>query len=288
MITIFANPTAGSGLTKQNLFIVEEYLKNKNIEFVTLLSSYKGEITELVENNAKEGDRLIVIGGDGTFNEFINGLSQPEKFDICFIPGGTGNDFSYALNNNDPIKILEKFLNNESKKVDYLSVNNFKCLNVCGVGLDADVLKRYEALPKKTKMGYAKCLVKVLCNFNFYKLKLKIDDEKEIEGEFMLIAASNGKRFGANIYISPNSVVDDGFIHLILIKKLKKFIIPFAFLGFIKGKHLKKSYAEEILCKKVEITNNEPSITYNLDGQLFEGNKVVVEVKEKQINTYVE
>lgn len=288
MITIFANPVSGARLGERTLQIVTEYLKSKNVEFIVHSSTYSGEPVEIAKKYKDELKKVIIIGGDGTFNEFTNGLNNLENYDICFIPGGTGNDFSYSLGIYDITKILDKFLNGESTKIDYLKVNDKKCLNVCGTGLDTEVLQKYNALPKKNKAGYVKCLIKVLLNFEFYKLRLTIDDEKVIEGEFMLAACCNGKRFGANIYISPESKIDDGFINLILIKKIKKIIIPFALLGFIKGKHLNKSYAEQILCKKVKIENLSGDMIYNLDGQLFEGKEVNVNICEGKLNTYIQ
>lgn len=288
MITIFANPASGASLGERTLQIVKEYLDGKNQSYEVYQSSFEGEPVEIARKYKDQVEKLIIIGGDGTFNEFTNGLNDLENYDICFIPGGTGNDFAYSLGIFDIQKILDKFLNNESTKVDYLSVNGNKCLNVCGTGLDTEVLQKYNALPKKTKAGYVKCLVKVLCNFNFYKLKLTVDDQKSIEGEFMLAACCNGKRFGANIYISPESEIDDGYINLILIKKIKKIIIPFALLGFIKGKHLTKSYSEQILCKKVEIENLDGNMVYNLDGQLFNANKICVDIREGKINTFIQ
>ena len=288
MITIFANPASGARLGEKTLEIVKEHLTSKNIEFTVLASTYEGEPIEIARKHKDKVKKIIIIGGDGTFNEFTNGLNNLENYDICFIPGGTGNDFAYSLGIYDIKKILDKFINNEVTKVDYLTVNGNKCLNVCGTGLDTEVLQKYNALPKKNKAGYVKCLLKVLLNFKFYKLKIKVDDEKEINGEFMLAACCNGKRFGANIYISPQSKVDDGLINLVLIKKIKKFTIPFILLGFIKGKHLNKSYAEHIICKKVEIENASGSMIYNLDGQLFEGDKVCVNICEGKINTIIQ
>lgn len=288
MITIFANPASGARLGERTLQIVTEYLKSKNVEFIVHSSTYSGEPVEIAKKYKDEVKKIIIIGGDGTFNEFTNGLNNLENYDICFIPGGTGNDFSFSLGIYDITKILDKFLTDENSKIDYLKANDKKCLNVCGTGLDTEVLQKYNALHKKNKTGYVKCLIKVLLNFKFYKLRLTIDDEKVIEGEFMLAACCNGKRFGANIHISPESKVDDGFINLILIKKVKKIIIPFALLGFIKGKHLTKSYAEQILCKKVKIENLSGDMIYNLDGQLFEGKEVNVNICEGKLNTYIQ
>ncbi len=286
MITIFSNPASGSGFGAKNLIFIEKYLREKNLEFVSYVSEYVGQPTELARQHSSESEQIIIIGGDGTFNEVCNGIDDINKHKICFIPSGTGNDFSFALNIEEVESVLENFFSDKSSKTDYLTVNEYRCLNVAGTGLDTDVLQTYNALKKKTRSGYIKSLLKVLLHFKFYSFDITIDDKIKLSGDYMLLACCNGNRIGANILVSPKSKVDDGLINFVAIKKVSRFSIPFILLGFIKGKHLNKPYVEQYLCKKVEIVNKSGSMIFNLDGQLFAGDKMLVNIKEGELITY--
>ena len=275
MINIVANPVAGKNSGKTNYDLVCNELKNRDIPFHSYLSSYQGNTQEIVAELMQEDcDKLIALGGDGTFSEVLEHVDI-DKVKLGLIPSGTGNDFAYASNiKDDVIETLNNILDDNDKKVDFIQIGSHRSLNVCSTGLDIEVLKLYNKQKKKTKSAYRKCLLKVLLNFKFYKLNITIDDEIKLSGEYMLVAYCNGKRFGANILISPISDISDGYMDLILIKKVNRLRIPFALLGFLKGKHLNKSYAEHYRCKHVTVENQDGSpLSLNVDGQVYENEK---------------
>lgn len=274
MYTIIANPIAGKNNGKINYDLVCKELEKRNISYHGYISSYEGNTQEIVSNLMEEGcDKLIALGGDGTFSEVLEHIDV-DKVKLGLIPSGTGNDFAYACKiKSNAIENLDNILDDKSQKVDFIQVGKHRSLNVCATGLDIEVLKLYNKQKKKTKGTYRKCLLKALLNFKFYKLNITIDDNIKLSGEYMLVACCNGKRFGANILVSPISDITDGYMDLILIKKVNRLRIPFALLGFLKGKHLKKSYAEHYKCKHVSITNQDGSpISINVDGQVYEDN----------------
>lgn len=275
MINIVANPVAGKNSGKTNYDLVCNELKNRNIPFHSHLSGYEGNTQEIVNELMQEDcDKIIALGGDGTFSEVLENIDV-DKVQLGLVPSGTGNDFAYASNIKDnTLECLNNILDENSQKVDFIQIGKHRSLNVCATGLDIEVLKLYNQQKKKTKATYRKCLLKVLLNFKFYKLNITIDDETKLSGEYMLVACCNGKRFGANILISPISDINDGYMDLILIKKVNRLRIPFALLGFLKGKHLNKSYAEHYKCKKVVVENQDGSpISLNVDGQVYENEK---------------
>ena len=61
----------------------------------TLLTERPGHATELAEQAARDGADLIVsVGGDGTFNETVNGVMRAGTgTEVAVIPIGTGMDF---------------------------------------------------------------------------------------------------------------------------------------------------------------------------------------------------
>ena len=78
------------------------------------------------------GEReLIVLGGDGTLNEVLNGIHDPSACKIGLVPSGTGNDFAARMGIPlDPEKATLRILDGEAKPVDYIDVAGTRSMNV--------------------------------------------------------------------------------------------------------------------------------------------------------------
>ena len=123
MYIIIINPIAGNGKAKkihQKLHHNEQYKKMQPVCYYT---QYKGHATELAANirTIHEDtiiDAVIVIGGDGTVHEVLNGLKN-EHIPITFIPGGSGNDFRRGAMIPDDIDGLLKAVLSNKQPAEY-------------------------------------------------------------------------------------------------------------------------------------------------------------------------
>ena len=92
MFDILINPMSGKGKSLNALKTVETILTGKQIEYEVHRTSRANEASEIVaELNNKPECHLIVMGGDGTFNEALNGIHNFETITVGFIACGTGN-----------------------------------------------------------------------------------------------------------------------------------------------------------------------------------------------------
>ena len=281
MYYIIANTHSGSGKGLKVLNDVTMYMSAHNIPHRIFISEYEEHPFALTQTALMQGAKLIiVIGGDGTFNEVANAVGEREDVAIGFLPAGNGNDFAYSAKiSNDIIKELQGILKNEATELDYIKVNGEKCLNVCGCGLDTEVLIDYNKRAKQTKFSYIKSLLKVLKNYKDYHLKINIDNLQIVEGEYMLATCCNGKRFGAKIKICPSASIEDSLMDLVVIKKIKKWKIPFLLLTFLTGHHLKKKWCMHIKCKHIIIENlTNSDFIINVDGQLKKYSKLDAQI----------
>ena len=97
MYDIICNPVSGKGSSLAALKQVEEMLTARNIPYAVHLTEKPMHATELThEINAKTHAKLIVMGGDGTLNEVLNGIENFDTLDLGIISCGTGNDFRSA------------------------------------------------------------------------------------------------------------------------------------------------------------------------------------------------
>ena len=144
---LIVNPFSGK---KQGLKILEKIqplFMSSGIEIDKIITCYSGH----AENIAREFDitkynGLLIVGGDGTFHEVINGLLNridQEKIPIGIIPAGSGNSFMQDLDLVDPVKAVQLIISNETRLIDVMRLqmgNEIRYgINLIGWGMVTDV-----------------------------------------------------------------------------------------------------------------------------------------------------
>jgi len=289
MLDIIVNPLAGGKNGKKmdkSLSKVENYLKERKIPYAIHKTEYKSHGTILTKELISRGARnIIAMGGDGTLHEVINGFSDFDRVTLGIIPCGTGNDFAYAINlPKDVIKSLEVIIKGEAKYTDFIQLPTVRCLNVAGMGIDVDVLNRYEKLKKKTKFGYTKCLIKSL--FKFDRINYTASYNEKVENASSYIACvANGVCIGGGLKVCPTADVSDGLLDFINVKKMKGFRLLGALLKLKSGKILSLQECIHNKTKKIEISTNSPYFV-NVDGEIYKDIPFSAEIITNTLRIY--
>lgn len=288
MFDIIVNPSSGKDKGKNALKTVETILIGKQIPYQVHKTHYEKHATDIVrELNSRPYTHLIVLGGDGTFNEVLNGIDNFETIDIGFIPCGTGNDYVKATN--IPVDIrraLEIILKGNIGYTDFLQIGDKRCLNCAGAGMDVDVLERCKTMKTfRGKLKYYASLIDVLLHLRFHKLKVTIDGKTEEKSVFM-IAVANGTCIGGGMRISPDSDVNDGKLNLVIVNELKKSKVLGLLLKFLKGgKHIYEPCTESYLLDEVKIELLDDSKT-QIDGEVYDNKLMDCKIIHNKLKTY--
>lgn len=289
MLDLIVNPIAGGKKGKKILkwlSAVQKRLDERNICYATHFAEKIGQTTtltkSLIDNGATD---IVVLGGDGTLHAAINGFHSFEKVNLGIIPCGTGNDFASSLNIPlDPVKAIDLIIDGTPKYTDFMQMPTVRGLNVIGVGIDVDVLKRYNALNKKTKFGYTSCLIKSLFKFDFINFKAHVDQKESKHHSFIAVVA-NGKTFGGGIPICPVANPTDKQLDFVAVEGMNKLAIVFTFIKLKLGKILK---AKQTTHKKGTIfkVDTELPCSVNVDGELYENIPFEVEIVSDKLKVY--
>lgn len=269
MLNFIVNCCKKSGIRAKDR--ISAYLDKKGIEYRFYSTECGGHAQNLARGLEQNGEKTIIaIGGDGMFHEVLNGLTDPSSVKLGFIPAGSGNDFAKCarlpLN---PVKALKIILNGKLHAVDYiLFANGTKCLNICGTGLDVEVLKTDLAIRRlKGKPNYLFALIRVLRKFNSYPLTVTHDGGTN-DYECLMVGACNGTHFGGGMKLSPHSSLSSGKINLIIIKMVERRRIKFILPRFLTGKHIHMDFTEHYLTDHVRITS-PAKYKLQLDGEIY-------------------
>ncbi len=258
---------------------IEALLAQRHVEYQFHLTSRKGEARELAAEYSKgKGNVIVVIGGDGTLNDVLHGL-DPENAALGLIPTGTGNDFAASAKIPNGLGALELILSSEPKPTDYIAFSDGrKSLNIAGLGIDVDILKRCEKMKHfHAKSKYFLSLIKSLFTYRGCSVKVKYDD-RDAEGNMLLAAVCNGKQFGGGIPICPPATIDDGMLDLVLVDCPKRLKIPVALIKLMRGKVLSLPFTHHARCKEVEFIP-KTSFTAQYDGELYEAQSFRAKIK---------
>ena len=292
MFHIISNPISGRKKNGKKRFeVLYKYLDDNNIEYKLYESKYFKHPTEIAKEISmnNDGGDIIVIGGDGTFNEVLNGLSDISKWNIGLIPAGSGNDFAKCINldKKDLLGCLKTILKKEVKPVDYIKVNYGMCVNVLGNGVDVEVLINFEKHSRlKGSFRYFVSLIEAICPLKFHEFDVSIDDGPFEHKKGLVVVLCNGTTFGGGIPICPHAKVDDGSLDFVFVNEVKTRQIPKYLINLMKGKILNLPAAQHVRCQKAVFKDNK-NLVLQIDGNINDScSEYKCELVKNGINMY--
>ena len=270
MYHIIVNPQGGKGKSLKALKKVTKILTANNIVFDVHHTQYACHATEIARELSREEDcKLIVLGGDGSFNEVLCGIENFENVTLGFVPCGTGNDFVRSSGHPTNVeKAVEVILKNDVQYIDYIQLSHGRSLNVLGAGMDVDVLLKYAEMKGKGKLKYYMALFHTLAHAKFHHMRITIDDGQPMERSVFMIGMGNGKYIGGGMPVCPDATINDGKLAVVIINELPKNKIFGAALRFLQGTHVKLDVAEVFEGQKVRIEILDDS-RFEADGEIL-------------------
>jgi len=291
MYHFIVNIHGGSGKAFLKWNKIRALLNEKKVEFKVRVPQAVGdasriarEISELPEDDI----RIVVVGGDGTINEVLNGITDFSRVKLGLIPTGSGNDFTRGLKlpRHNPQKAVDILLNSKGdKKIDLgkstvLSTGDSRIFGISsGFGLDAIVGTGInEAKIKKIlnwvhlgKLSYAFLTIQTLFTMKTYEASLSFDGEEAIKfNKLIFLAAMNFKAEGGGVPMCPKARGDDGELSVCVAAGVPKILTFFKFPLLCLGLHSKSKGFYLRNCKTLELSSSENSILHT-DGE-FVGN----------------
>ena len=266
--TLIYNPKSGKQDFVDKANYVIERLTKAGYDVKANETSYQNEATELARKACLDMvDLLVIAGGDGTFNECVNGLMHSHyRPTIGYIPAGTCCDIGNTLGLSKEVKrAVDNILKGKVVKMDVVKSNDRYFCYVSGNGAYIDISYVTDSKLKR-KIGYLAYIIKgaeELLTIPKIRMRVKYD-KGEFKGKYSLILLINSKRVaGINMIYKPT--LDDGLINVVLYRYLFPFnnlIYIFSFILPFWSTPLVKRFKT----KNMKITTNSKS-RWNVDGE---------------------
>lgn len=274
---IVVNPVSGGGRARRRWPQLAAALTRRGIAHESVTTSSAGHANRLVQDAARRGHRrLLAVGGDGTFNELVNGLlQQPEvpldHFLASVAPLGTGNDWARAMQvPDDPDELAAAMARGLGRRVDLGIAEaggttlRLAFHNVAGAGLDAEVLRHTPGSGPRI-LAYLLGLARTLGRYRAPQFELTADGVTRT-GRFWIALAAVGPYCGGGMRLAPDARLDDGYLDLVTIEPMPLIRaitrLPRLFDGRLAGDPAVRT----LRCRSVTI-RSDPPCGVELDGQ---------------------
>ncbi|HIY77904.1 MAG TPA: diacylglycerol kinase family lipid kinase [Candidatus Borkfalkia excrementavium] len=287
MYNIIYNPRSGGGKKRRVYARVIQRLDALHAEYRVFETEKEKQALWLTRELTSEGPcDVIVVGGDGTLHEVLNGFTDFENCRLGLIPAGTGNDFAAAAKIPvDPDAALDLILQGEPKPTDFMQMDGVRGINVIGTGIDVEILKRCRASKiLRGKFQYVISLIISLIKFKNYKMRTVCNGE-EHEYKTLIACIGNGRQIGGGIRMCPEAVLDDGLLDFVVVDDVKKSRVPAAFVKLMKGKILEEKFTRFVRTDRVEVFP-EKKLTVQVDGELYDDLPFRVQIVKGKLMMY--
>ncbi len=235
---------------------------------IVRLTQETGDARRIASKAAQEGFQTVVAaGGDGTVNEVVNGLAG-SGLTLGILPVGTMNVFAAELgiphgNLEKAWKVIEQGF---TSAIDLPMANEHHFIQLAGVGLDAEVVRKTSRESKKTlgPLSYLLTLAQVAA-VKPPIVRLEMPNEPIREGCFALIG--NGRLYGGPFALFKKANPRDGLLDIVIFKNQSHWDVVRYFQAIAFGTHQSLPDVEYLQATSVRITSDS-EVPVELDGEV--------------------
>jgi diacylglycerol kinase (ATP) len=286
-IYIIFNPIAGAGKSAATIDPLKRYLKNiRGVNYEIVKTHSRGHAIKIArEIERNKSNIIVVVGGDGTINEVVNGLlqernssSEPVIFGV--VNTGSGAGFAQSLGLPDDIEtqlniiIGGKYTNLDAGVVTYTNnegqLQDRFFISECQIGFGGHIVSRVGMKLKRFggKLAFGISSVAEIFKYKASYMNISIDNKSLEYKNLMGVVVANGRYCGGGMQLTPTARLNDGFLDILDIPEMNIFKRLFAFSKIYSGDHIKIPLFQLRQAHKIKIDSEVP-VWIESDGELL-------------------
>jgi YegS/Rv2252/BmrU family lipid kinase len=280
---VIVNPNAGTRKGQKDWKEIASHLGRVNLKFDAFFTKGIGDATRIAKEKIEAGYRkIVVVGGDGTLNEVVNGIflqkaAATTDIVLGIIPIGTGNDWGRMYGIPSDYKKAAEVISTLHTTIQDAGVAKYSngdheitryFINAAGMGFDAEVVRKTNIDKAHGKGGfliYLKNLIASLIGYHAQNVVVDVDGQQR-KGSIFSLSVGICKFTGGGMMQAPDAMPNDGLLDITIIRSISRLEvlrnIPRLFNGTI-GKNPKV----ELLQGKAVNVYGESKIYLEADGE---------------------
>lgn len=259
---LIINPAAG-GASVGAVERVQELVRKRVRNCELLLTKKRGD-AEAFARRSRNADLVIAAGGDGTFNEVVNGMA-PEGGTIAFIPMGTTNVLSYEIGQpNNLDAIVNRIFDSTPRAISLGMANGRYFALMAGAGFDGEtVFRMNDSLKRRAgKAAYLIAGLRLWLGGTPGAITVQTDSRTTFVCHTAIV--SNSSCYGGPMRLADVSMEDQWLVLTAFAPKTWK-AIPFIALNLALGRPINRMGVTAVKVRSAELVSDRP-LRYQLDG----------------------
>jgi diacylglycerol kinase family enzyme len=273
MFYVLYNPLSAHGQGKHRAQELKELLVGKECSFLDVreIKDYPKWIADL---NAD--DSIILAGGDGTLNHFVNDIDGIEfQNDVYYYASGSGNDFYHDVSV-EPNKMIK--INSYIKDLPIVEVNGIRrrFINGIGYGLDGYCCEQGDkiSMTSEKPANYTAIAIKgLLFKYKPTAAKVTVDGKTTTYSKVWIAPTMNGRYYGGGMMVAPKQdrLGEDKTLTTVVFHTSGKLKTLMVFPSIFKGEHVKHTDLFDVLSgHRITVEFDRPT-ALQIDGETVLG-----------------
>lgn len=272
-VYVLFNPLSGDGCGQSGVEVLSGHFPGAEVHYqdITKIDDYKEIINKLTGD-----DVLVICGGDGTLNRFVN---QTYDLELCvpvyYYPTGSGNDFLRDLEKtaqDGPVRIDEYI-----KDLPCVNVNGktYRFMNGVGYGIDGYCCEVGEQMRKEGKKpDYTGIAIKgLLFHYRPTNATVIVDGKEHTYKRVWIAPTMHGRFYGGGMMPAPAQQRNnsDGLLSVMLMHKAGKIGTLCVFPSIFKGTHINHKKTVALHTGHDIAVKFDRPVTLQIDGEVITG-----------------
>lgn len=210
-------------------------------------------------------DTVIAVGGDGTLKLVAELLIKVDSnISIGLIPAGSANGMALELGIPGDVQTCLSIIDNRNiQPLDAIIINEKEvCLHLGDIGLNAQLVRKFEQSDKRGKWGYLREVTGVLLRRKQLRVRITVDGKDYPRKAFMIVLA-NARMYGMGTMINPDGNLQDGKMEIVVVKTVSLWEL---LKMFFRYRHFNPKKIEIIQGEEVKIVSAK-NAWFQVDGE---------------------
>lgn len=300
---VVVNPNAGNRKGEKDWPKISSHLDLYGFDFTPVFTKNRSHAISLTMSMIEKGyRRIIVVGGDGTLNEVINGIflqkaCNPGELIVGMIPVGTGNDwgrtYQYPKKYKKAIRVIQRH-RTFKQDIGYVTYHDEHgnhdryFANMSGMGYDALVAQKTNRMKESGRGGSLAYLINIfagLFQYRYSSFRVDVDGKEVFRGRVLSMNIGICKYNGGGLMQLPEAIPDDGLLDVTIIKATARINIFKHINKLYDGSFVRLKFVNTYRGEKCSVISSPPgSVFLEADGESLGHSPLEFSVLPKALN----